>query len=150
LVDAKTTKIIEDVFSNAGLDLEEFRNLFAGWKSLGPKGEDDVYEFGKDVPYEKPHVNGQKNVLMHVHLVPIVDIEKKEKWDKSWERYSRRTSNRSLVYVNDGGKKFLLIDIIPEPDAHEIPKMLTQQHKEIMEFYAEIADKFIYSGIIIA
>lgn len=150
MVDVKATKIIEDVFSNAGLDLEEFRSLFADWKNLGPNGEDEFYEFGKDVPYEKPHVNGQKNVLMHVHLVPIVDIEQKEKWDKNWKRHSRRTSNRSLVYVNDGSKQFLLIDIIPEPDGHEIPKMLTQEHKDIMEFYAEIADKFIYSGSIIA
>jgi mRNA interferase YafO len=150
LIDVKITKIIETVFSNAGIDLEEFRNLFAEWKNLGPQGEDDVYEFGKDVPYERPHVNGEKNVLMHVHLVPIVNVKQKEKWDKSWIRGSRRTSNRSLVYVNDGSKKFLLIDIIPEPDGHEIPKMLTQQHKEIMEFYAEIADKFIYSGKIIA
>lgn len=150
MVDVKVTKIIEAVFSNAGADLEELRNLFAHWKSLGPQGEDEVYEFGKDVPYERPHVNGEKNVLMHVHLVPIVDLDKKDEWDRNWERYSRRTSNRTLVYVNDGSKKFLLIDIIPEPDGHEIPKMLTQQHKKIMEFYAEIADQYIYGGKIIA
>lgn len=150
MVDVKVTKIIEAAFSNAGADLEEFRNLFAHWKSLGPQGEDEVYEFGKDVPYERPHVNGEKNVLMHVHLVPIVDLDKKDEWDRNWERYSRRTSNRTLVYVNDGSKKFLLIDIIPEPDGHEIPKMLTQQHKKIMEFYAEIADQYIYGGKIIA
>ena len=147
MLQVKTTLILEQVFLNAGTNLVEFCELFAEWKSLG---EDEVYEFGKDVPYERPLVNGQKNVLMHVHLVPIIDLEKKKKWDKNWEQYSRRTSNRALVYVNDGSVKFLLIDIIPEPDAHEIPKMHTAKHKEIMQFYAQIADQFLYFDKIIA
>lgn len=150
MVSVSKTEIIEALFHNAGLDLTEFVDLFRQWKSLGPSGEDEFYEFGKDGAYVSPSVNGQKNVLRHVHLVPIIDVQKKADWDKKWERHSRRTSDRALVYVADGNAKFLLITILPEPSAHAIGKMQTTEHKEMMEFFAEIADQFIHHNNIIA
>lgn len=117
---------------------------------MGSQGEDAFYEFGKDVPYERPHVNARKNVLRHVHLVPILDIENKIAWDKAWVRESRRTSNRALVYVDNGPEKFLLIAILPEPMAHTVSKMQTPQGRMLMTRFAEIAESFIYAGRVIA
>lgn len=147
-INVQVTNILKNKFSTVNLDLEQFTKLFFDWKSAGVEGWDNFYEFGKDVSYETPHVNGKKNVLMHVHLVPILDTVQKSKWDRNWERCSNRTSNRSLVYVNDNNTNFLLIDILPEPYAHEIPRMTTPEHKQIMGCYADIAEKFIYHKIV--
>lgn len=114
------------------------------WKASGTDGEDDFYSFGKDVPYEHPHVNGKKNVLMHVHLPPVLDTERKKQWDQNWERYSRRTSDKALVYAKDGTDRFLLIAILPEPKAHAISNMKTKEDKNLMERFAQIAEAFIY------
>lgn len=145
----KTTKILEQNFLTSGQDLNEFVELFTYWKSLGQIGEDDVYEFGKDVPYETPHVNGKKYVLRHVHLVPIIELAKKISWNRAWEKSSRRVSNKALVYVADGPNKFLLIAVLPEPEAHIICKMQTQAAKNLMHEFADIADAFIYADEII-
>jgi mRNA interferase YafO len=150
VVVVQTTNILAQEFQKSGLDLDLLVNLFSEWKSLGAQGEDAVYEFGKDVPYERPHVNSVKNVLRHVHLVPILDVESKIAWDKAWVRASRRTSNRALVYVDDGPEKFLLIAILPEPVAHAVSRMLTPQDKAVMTRFAEIAESFIYAGKVIA
>ena len=78
------------------------------------------------------------------------DVESKIAWDRAWERESRRTSNRALVYVDDGPEKFLLIAILPEPVAHAVSRMLTPQDKAVMTRFAEIAESFIYAGKVIA
>ncbi len=150
MVVVQTTNILAQEFQKSGLDLNLLVSLFSEWKSLGAQGEDAIYEFGKDVPYERPHVNSKKNVLRHVHLVPILDAQNKAAWDKAWVRESRRTSNRALVYVDDGPEKFLLIAILPEPVAHAVSRMLTQQDKAVMTRFAEIAESFIFTGKVIA
>lgn len=150
MVVVQTTNILAQEFQKSGLDLDLLVRLFAQWKSLGAQGEDAVYEFGKDVPYARPLVNSKKNVLRHVHLVPILDAQNKIAWDKAWVRESRRTSNRALVYVDDGPEKFLLIAILPEPMAHAVSRMLTQQDKAVMTRFSEIAESFIYTGEVIA
>jgi mRNA interferase YafO len=150
VVVVQTTNTLAQEFQKSGLDLNLLVKLFSDWKSLGVQGEDAVYEFGKDVPYERPHVNSIKNVLRHVHLVPILDAQSKLAWDKAWVRGSRRTSNRALVYVDDGPKNYLLIAILPEPLAHAVSKMLTQQDRALMTRFAEIAESFIYAGKVIA
>jgi len=144
------TKILEQSLSASGQSLVELIDLFTQWKSLGPQGEDDFYEFGKDVPYETPHVNGKKNVLRHVHLTPVIEFEKLTKWNSAWEHRSRRVSNKAMVYVDDGPNRFLLIAVLPEPYAHDICKMKTPEHKILMNEFADIADAFIYSNQIIA
>ena len=146
----RTTRIIEASFLGAGLNLLEFCDLFRDWKVAGKAGEDDFYEFGKDAPYETPQVNGRKNILMHVHLVPLIEIRKKREWDENWGRYSRRTSNKALVYVGNGRAQFLLIAILPEPMAHKICKMATPEDHDLMHSFAAIADAFIYFDKIIA
>jgi len=150
VVVVKTTNVLAQEFQKSGLNLDLLVNLFGEWKSLGSQGEDAIYEFGKDVPYERPHVNAKKNILRHVHLVPILDVASKAAWDKAWMRESRRTSNRALVYVDDGPEKFLLIAILPEPTAHAVSRMQTPQDKVVMNRFAEIAEAFIYTGQIIA
>jgi mRNA interferase YafO len=130
-------------------DLPDFVESFTEWKAAGG-GEDDAYEFGKDSAYINPKVNGANNVLRHVHLVPIVDQRQAAKWDKKWEQHSRRTSDRVLVYVDDQGKRFLLIAVLEEPDAHDIAQMKSSGNKRRMELFAAVAEAFIYNREIIA
>jgi len=150
LATISTTQILENHFQSTGANLQRFVADFAQWKDAGSAGEDDFYEFGKDSAYVAPRVNGEKNILRHVHIVPILDENALKKWNRKWEQFGRRTSDRVLVYVNDGGDKFLLIAVLEEPDAHEIAEMKTQQHRERMELFAQIAEEFIYNGKVIA
>lgn len=145
-----TTQIIASHFRSTGANLQQFVTDFSQWKDAGSAGEDDSYEFGKDSAYVAPRVNGEKNILRHVHIVPIIDENAIKKWDRKWGQHGRRTSDRVLVYVSDDNDKFLLIAILEEPDAHEIAEMRTQQHRERMELFAQIAEEFIYNGKVIA
>lgn len=138
-----TTELIKNSFDSLN-DLDVFKDAFLKWKNAGSAGEYAFLSFGKDGFYIKPRVNGNYNVLRHVHLIPLEDKEALEKWQKNWRRGARRTSDRVLVYVCDG-KDFLLIAILEEPLAHDIAKMKTQEHKKIMESFAKIADEFIYN-----
>lgn len=128
---------------------QELLDVFREWKTAGQSGEDDFYEFGKDTTYIAPSVNGEPYILRHVHLVPLLDMAQLAKWDKNWQNHRRRTSDRALVYVQDN-QRFLLIDILPEPFAHEICQMKTPQDKQLMEIFAQIAEKYIYHHEIIA
>ena len=85
-----------------------------------------------------------------MHLVSSLDVASKAAWDKVWVRQSRRTSNRALVYVDDGPEKFLLMPILPEPTAHDVSRMQTPQDYIMMNRFAEIAEAFVYTGQIIA
>lgn len=116
---------------------------FARWKSGDEYGE---YLFGKDGAYTTPEVDGAKNVLRHVHLVPIADAEQLQRWDKAWKHRSRKTSDRALVYVDGGRYGHLLIYILAEPNAHDVPQMRTPEHRELMEAFVAIAEKFLANG----
>ncbi|MDK4696635.1 type II toxin-antitoxin system YafO family toxin [Kingella negevensis] len=118
---------------------------FKEWK----KAESESFLFGKDGAYISPKVNGESYVLRHVHLVPLLDVEQLAKWQQNWQRGSRRTSNRALVYAQDN-HRFLLIDILPEPVAHEIAQMKNEQAKKMMLLFAQIAESYIYHNEIIA
>lgn len=122
---------------------------FSEWKSAGETGENDFYLFGKDGAYTTPQVNGEPYVLRHVHLLPLTDTAQLAKWQRNWQTGARRTSNRALVYVQDGNR-FLLIDILPEPIAHEIAQMRTEPAKQLMQLFAKIAEQYIYHHEIIA
>ncbi|UBQ55455.1 type II toxin-antitoxin system YafO family toxin [Alysiella filiformis] len=130
---------------HADVFISEFRQ----WKSTGETGENDFYLFGKDGAYTTPQVNGEPYVLRHVHLLPLTDTTQLAKWQRNWQTGARRTSNRALVYVQDGNR-FLLIDILNEPFAHEIAQMKTEQHRLIMRNFAKIAEQYIYHHEIIA
>lgn len=150
MVEVKITKILEDQITKEGLDYNFFIDLFSKWKCGGASQEHSYYEFGKDGAYNKPKVNDATYVLKHVHLVPIIDLETKAKWDAAWKHNSRKTSNRVLVYAGDGPKKFLLIAILPEPDAHSIASMKTSSDVDTMTSFSQIAEEFIFTGNILA
>ncbi len=145
----QTTKILASEFQKQSLNLDLFIEQFKSWKESGIAGEDSNYLFGKDGAYASPLVDGKKYQLQHVHLVPIISVEQKEKWDIHWKRKSRRTSDRVLVYAKDK-ESYLLIAILPEPTAHQVAKMENSVDKDIMTSFAEIAAQFIFNGEIIA
>lgn len=150
MLGVKTTAILVSHFASTNADLPEFVTSFIEWKAAGDAGEDDSYEFGKDSAYNTPRVNGAINVLRHVHLVPIVDQRQAARWNRQWKQNSRRTSDRVLVYAEDEGKRYLLIAVLEEPDAHDIAQMKTSDNKRRMELFAAVAEAFIFHREIIA
>lgn len=142
-----TQKLIEQ-FETVD-DFNEFALAFAEWKNSGSEGEYHSYLFGKDSAYISPKVDGIPYTLRHVHLVPITQADLLAKWHKAFKTKSRKTSDRVLVYVDDGAKNLLLIFILPEPDAHDIAKMQTAQDKAIMLGFAEVAAAFLDTGEIL-
>lgn len=146
-MDVKITKALKHALEEDRLNSQLFMDLFREWKQ---SGEFNSYSFGKDSAYFKPCVDGKQYVLRHVHLVPVFDKTQLSKWNKGWQFKSRKTSNRVLIYVDDGKGGFLLIYILSEPDAHEVALMRTQKHKELMEGFAKVAEAFVFDGSIIA
>lgn len=144
----KTTAKLKSVLDNEKLDCRLFCNLFKQWKLS--KDEHGCYHFGKDSAYFTPVINGDNYILRHVHLVPVIDKSQLYSWKKKFSFRSRKTSDRVLIYVDDKKGNFLLVYILSEPDAHEVARMKTQQHREIMESFAAIAEAFIDDGSIIA
>jgi len=150
VIEVKMTDFLKTQFESDGLDHDLFMMFFAQWKSQGEEGEHDSYHFGKDGGYIKPLVNNQAYVLKHVHLMPVLDQERKAAWDKAWKHRSRKTSDRVLIYVDNGLGGFLLIAILPEPDAHRIAQQKTPQDRHTMNVCSEIAERFIDNGDVIA
>lgn len=145
----KTTKALQNHFTENNLDITEFIKQFNWWKGRGASGEYDSYLFGKDSAYVRPAVDGKEYTLMHVHLVPQSDLKQLEHWKNAYKNRRRKVSDRVLIYVNDSSGDYLLIYILPEFDAHRIAAMKTKSDKETMEGFAEAASAFIYDGAII-
>ena len=123
---------------------------FQTWKQDNEYGH---YLFGKDSAYAKPSVDGMPYQLRHVHMVPLSDDAQLKRWNAAWRRQSRKTSDRVLVYVerSAGGRAdYLLIYLLPEPDAHSIARMATHEHRELMDGFANVAAAFIDDGSVIA
>jgi mRNA interferase YafO len=57
-----------------------------------------------------------------------------------------KTSDRALVYVESSRKDYLLIAILPEPDAHEVALMKITEHTALMKRFAEVASQFRFDG----
>lgn len=113
---------------------------FERWKTA--QGEYGSFFFGKDGGYTTPKVGGKPYVLRHAHMVPMSDQRKLHFWKKAWRDRSRKTSNRILVYCQDG-RDFILIYILSEPDAHKIADMTTAADKQTMYEFARVAEAFI-------
>lgn len=133
------TQLLTDYAQENHLDLARFIQLFEQWKM---QGEDESYFFGKDSYFIVP------SNLKHVHLVPILNQNSLSQWNKNWEKGSRRTSDRFLIYAEDN-ERYLLIAILPEPTAHAFVKMETPQSKTLMSLFSQVADDFIYYDNII-
>ncbi len=145
----QATRALQSQFANSD-EFAEFSQAFAQWKSQGAAGEYHSYLFGKDSAYVAPKVDGVAYSLRHVHLVPVTEISALTQWNKAWKNKSRKTSDRVLVYVDNGRGAMLLIFILPEPDAHAVARMQTVQDKAIMLGFAEVAAAFIDTGDILA
>lgn len=146
----RVTEALREQFSEIGQDPDNFAAEFDHWKSLGARGEYNSYLFGKDGAYSSPTVNGQPNVLRHVHLVPLANLEQKAKWDRAWHTRGRKVSDKALVYVSDPYHGHLLLFILDEPQAHQIARMQTPEDEELMKAFAVVADRFIQTGEITA
>ena len=143
----RTTVALQSLSDTQGLDMELFCNEFKRWKSAD---EYSSYWFGKDSAYIAPPVNGERYRLRHVHLVPLADKVQLAKWNQAWKRRTRKTSDRVLIYVGNHRGDFLLIFILPEPDAHAVATMKTTKAKEIMLGVAAVAEAFIVDNAVIA
>jgi len=143
----RITAALKNALEADKLESNLFIETFKEWKSGDEYGS---YHFGKDGAYVTPLVNGDKYVLRHVHLVPVVNQKQLILWKKRWKIKGRKTSDRVLIYAQDKQRNFLLIFILSEPDAHAVAEMKTQQHREIMEGFACVADAFVYRGEVIA
>lgn len=127
-------------------DAELLCSEFLNWKATG---EYDHHYFGKDSAYIAPTVNGEKYVLRHVHLVPVLDTKQIARWLRDFARRGRKTSDRILIYTKDAKGDYLLIYILSEPDAHKIATMQNQIDKELMESFAKVAGDFMFDGSVI-
>lgn len=141
---------MRELLTGQGQDADNFAAEFDHWKSLGERGEYSAYLFGKDAAYRLPPVNGDHNVLRHVHLVPLKDPAQIARWDLAWQRRSRKTSDRALVYVSDPRQGHLLLFILEEPAAHAVARMLLPEHRQLMQMFAVVAERFIHDGEVIA
>jgi mRNA interferase YafO len=143
----KTTRILKDFLEEEKESSDvELCARFEAWKKSSD--EYSSYFFGKDGKYIAPTVAGNKYILCHVHIVPILDEKQLSLWNRAWKHGKRKTSDRALVYVSDNRGNFLLIAILEEPNAHKVADMKTQQDKELMVFFATVAEEFIFDGSI--
>ncbi|MCP2518652.1 type II toxin-antitoxin system YafO family toxin [Achromobacter mucicolens] len=142
------TAILSDKLKQDNKDVNVLIEQFASWKELGPAGEYTSSHFGKDSFYSEPKVDGQM-VLRHVHLRPVQDLEKQRTWDRQHRFQGKKSSDVALLYAADSTHGYLLIDILREPDAHEVARMATAQHKDYMEKMAQVADAFNFCGEIL-
>ena len=117
---------------------------------LGAEGEYSSPLFGKDGAYGTPFVDGEPNVLRHVHLVPLSDLTALKRWNLDWTRRARKRSDRHLVYVSDPYYGHLLLWILDEPGSHEIALMDTPEDRKLMLQFAQVAAHFIHTGEVIA
>lgn len=138
------TKALEDLLAGP-VPTANFAAEFEAWKSSGAAGEYDNYLFGKDGAYRAPI-----GTLRHVHLVPLRDVSALAEWNKRWRFRSRKVSNRVLVYVTDATHGNLLIYILDEPTAHEVPKLQTPAHRALIRKFIAVGDAFIQTGAVIA
>lgn len=145
-----TTNRLAIAVANSGGNINTLVAEFDKWKAGGSATEYTSPLFGKDSAYIEPTVDGKKYTLRHVHLVPVSNLEKLAVWKRRHALKSRKTSDRALIYADDGKGDYLLIYILEEPDGHDIPKMKTKADQETMEGFAEVAAAFIEDGKIIA
>lgn len=130
-----------------GINSDAFLQKFLDWKAGDEYGN---YLFGKDGAYVRPSLHGMPYALRHVHLVPLLDQKQLANWHKVWRRRGRKTSDRCLIYAGNNQQEFLLIFILPEPDAHAVAQMQTAQTTAIMAGFLEVAAEFLETGRVIA
>jgi hypothetical protein len=138
-----------DLEADLGSSKATFVKRFREWKAGDEFGS---YLFGKDGGYSNPTLDFPDLFLMHVHLVPLYDLDKLAIWEKTFKRKGRKTSNRVLIYAQRSpAAEYLLIAILEEADdAHTIAEMKTSENRNIMLAFAAIANRYIEFGEILA
>ncbi|PAU78932.1 type II toxin-antitoxin system YafO family toxin [Halomonas salipaludis] len=114
----------------------QLRDEFLDWLQVG---EYEHITFGKDSAFRTPRLAVDEE-LRHVHLIPIFDEAARDQWLLRYQRRSRKTSSRILVYTRGyyDPEKYLLIDILDEPDGHD----LMCQDPQLINALAELAERF--------
>lgn len=128
--------------SSSDIVRRDLVKAFTWWKQ-DPSREFESPFFGKDSALIRPSVGGCTYMLRHCHVVPLHNAAEKRRWAIEHKRRSRKTSDRVLIYV-EHRDQYLLIDVIDDPGAHEIMRMVDQQGKSFMQKCAEEAHAFIY------
>jgi len=106
---------------------------FIDWKMMP---DEENYFFGKDA-------FGINSKVRHVHLVPLDNPSLKD-WDANWEKFSERTSDSYLFYVDGGRFGFLLLTIVC-PGAHDVWK----NDKLLIKTMENMAESFIFNGTVL-
>lgn len=151
------TELFAESAKEAGInDLQPLVDEFRWWKQTWDpkKGSLGAWEggpacrefastyFGKDGANRTPLVEGVSYALRHVHLPPINDDES-EQWMRYHELGKRKTSDCFLMYASDRYYKHVLLYVLPEPEAHAVVAMKTKEDRELMEWMAEEAARFL-------
>ena len=150
------TSLLRQALLAEGFDPDEFAQYFADWKALGDAGEYLDYYFGKDGFYDHPRRHGRR-VLRHVHLPPADErmsgteapSPALARWEQSWKRRGRKTSDTALIYAEAPAWGYLLIYIAREPQGQELAQMATVATKTFMNQLADVAERFVFNGSII-
>lgn len=125
----------------AGLDPAKVVEQFAWWKHSEDR-LDSSFWFGRDSAYVDPEVGGKKYRLRHAHLPPG-DVRAKDRWTTLFRRGREKTSDRALVYAQASNGDYVLLQVLDEPGAHKIARMLSAADKKLMQDLAAQAAKFI-------
>lgn len=120
---------------------------FKWWKADVSREFESPF-FGKDAALIAPKVGGREYALRHCHLIPMCDIAEKTKWIQAFKRRSRKTSDRILIYAQQG-EDFYLINVIDDPGAHQIMRMQDMQGRSFMLECAKEADAFLNGQLVL-
>jgi hypothetical protein len=134
---------VSDAFYASSSDIvrNDLINAFSWWKEDSSREYLSPF-FGKDSALITPTVGGNAYVLRHCHLVPLHSQEALRRWSIEHRRKSRKTSDRVLIYAQHADK-YLLIDVVDDPGAHEIMRMSDKRGKSLMQKFAEEANAFL-------
>lgn len=124
---------------------DDLINAFKWWKAT-PDREYLSPFFGRDLGTIAPKVNGKDYLLRHCHLIPLNDPPKLRQWEKSLRWKSEKKSDRILLYVQRGDD-FFLIDVVDDPGAHQVMKMVDSKGRSFMHKCAADAGLF-FDGVL--
>ncbi|MEN5265732.1 hypothetical protein [Stenotrophomonas sp. TWI587] len=150
------SELLEESVENAQFVLAELIEEFKWWKETwdprrgdlggwtgGPNcREFESRYFGKDGGNRTPLVDGIAYALRHVHLPPFDDAAN-EQWMYYHDNGTRKTSDCVLMYASDRYNNHLWLYVLPEPEAHDVMAMKTPADRELMEWMADEAKRFL-------
>lgn len=102
-------------------------------------GEYNQLAFGKNSAFSRPK-SAVEEELCHVHMIPVMKQQELDIWLNKYATQSRKTSSKILIYTKGYNKpeSYLLIDILDEPDGHNI----MDSDETLIGAYADIARRY--------